>query len=444
MDFNYCLTSFSTFQPLAYLYTTMRRILVIFISILICASSCKKEEDTQAPLISVSSPDEGLAIVLPESLTVTATISDDKNLDFVRYGLVDEHLIPAGETYTIDAQSNPFSFSRSFEVNSLDIETGPHYLRVLANDGVNDSKAFIDLNVTGIPREFLGVVYERASGSMNEVWMTRVSGETQMMSHEVEGAISVSQSGRENAVFVLSDEDNSLRAYSLSSGEILWEQLDLSPSTRTMVRNLYSEEGRRVMCMTSEPSVISYSVAGTLLSEVQLPDNLTVKDFIVDGSYFWVISETAAGSRLSQIFKSSGFEVDSYFLAYDPKFLVKIGEEILIVDEDSDLHSVNTIQGGEIDIPSPNTEDFHSVISTGSEVYLATSTSIFRYIPSQFQAQNIYSSSGIGGLSYDPIEQRLIVSENGLLKFFGTSPWQPLGSLPAQPGASGLESVFNK
>ncbi len=422
----------------------MRLLLIIGLSLSIL-SSCKKDEDTEAPVIQVTSPEEGFVIYMPDTIAVSATVRDNNELEFIRFGLIDADLNPVGERVNVSVTSNPLSFSLTLDVIDLDITSGLHYLEVSASDGTNDSREFVEVNVFEIPKVFQGVTYLAEGTSGDDIGVTKVDGEQITFFQPAGSGVQYCQSGRDGEVFIASNFDKTLKGYSIITGELSWETMSIASVLDNVLDCKYDQGSRRIVTLNSGPEVRTYSADGHAIGTVSLPNELDVIDIAVDGSYYYISSETSSGFRLSRVFKSSGFEVDSYSLSYEPIMFSLFGDEfLLLIDSNSDIHIVNTLNNDQFDISAANTSGFHSLVVEGDIAFLATGDEIYRVDNTMLQATSIYSSNGITGISYDDVEQRLIVSENGELKFFNPNPWQSLGSLPCPVGASSLEAVFNK
>ncbi len=114
--------------------------------------ACRKEKDTDPPVITVSAPSEGTVYQVPATIPVQAGISDEKKLESVRVQLVDENQYPLAETDVSASLANPFDLSTWLEADDIHLETGTYYVRVSASDGVNTSSRYIGIKLLAVPK----------------------------------------------------------------------------------------------------------------------------------------------------------------------------------------------------------------------------------------------------------------------------------------------------
>ena len=407
--------------------------------------SCKDDKDEVPPSISISSPIENTLVEMPDTLIVSARVEDDKKLEFINFGVVNENLTSVGERVSVGSISNPEEFSLSLEVSDLDIESGVHFLEVFASDGENDSREFVELNVIAIPKIYEGCAYIDELPGGNSVFFLTTDGELFSFASSNSGNLHFSVDGRLDAISVFDAGQNNLIRYSLESSLELWSVSEVIDSNDDVVAMFNDPFSRSTRLLTDEPSVISYNKEGLNVGDIDLDSEWSPFLLLSEESSYWIVSETPSGYRVSEIFKSSGFETEFFIIPDRPQQIDRLNEqELILITEQGDIRILNTFQGGQFEVPVAVSEEILDIQVIGGEAYFNSATQLFRYVPSSFQAPAIYSGSGISSLTYDEIGQRLILAEDGVLKFFFLNPLQNIGNISAGSSLTQIEAVFNK
>lgn len=422
----------------------MRYTALILLLLTLLTAACKDDRDEVAPEVSISQPAEGLTIVMPDTIAVAATAEDNVQLELLSYGLVDADFAWVGERVYVSDPGNPESFNQTLSLTDLDIETGPHYVEVLASDGENDRRAYRAVNVIGIPRYYLGTSYVHAEGGSWWAGWTDASGTR--LDHVSDGqGICAAASGRQNALYCYKESVNVLEAYRLNDGLLMWSDGEVIPVDETVVDCVYDPELERIYLLSDEPRMFKYSKEGVAQGSWEIDADYDVGAFVLDGEYMYLLSMASAGHRLSQIYKSSGFEVEHRSLPEEPQQLAVVDDELVVVVEaDGDLRVVDFDSGDQYSVPVSGAGEVQGMLSDEGRAYWATESAVYRYEADDNSVLEIYTGSGITGLSYDTVGQRLVVAEQGTLVFVDAGTGQVMGSLPAGTGASDLQALFNK
>ncbi len=134
----------------------MNRIIFLLFAFALFFVSCKKEEDTESPFIEIQSPVNGFQANIFDTLQVRFFASDNVKLEHVRVQLVTTNLIPVGPADFIEVEGNSYSADFIHVISNHRIVSGNYYLAVEAFDGINTSKEYASIYVTGIPKRLNG------------------------------------------------------------------------------------------------------------------------------------------------------------------------------------------------------------------------------------------------------------------------------------------------
>lgn len=134
------------------------RIAFVLIVVLFLAS-CKKDEDTQPPVIEITAPVDGAQYDVGDTIRVVMEIADDVELADVEIKLTDMNLVPVMPTAVLETSGDGGTLRVEYFLDDLSILSGQYYLHATVHDVArNNDKDFVSLNITEIPRELKGVI----------------------------------------------------------------------------------------------------------------------------------------------------------------------------------------------------------------------------------------------------------------------------------------------
>lgn len=125
---------------------------LIVAGLLLAGPACRKDGDDSPPSVSITAPGTSYVLVMPDTLTVVASVSDDERIERVTVSLVDANGQPVGGPVTVEPSSNPATVSVDLPVTSDLVESGEHLLKVVASDGTGRGQDEQVLEVVAIPR----------------------------------------------------------------------------------------------------------------------------------------------------------------------------------------------------------------------------------------------------------------------------------------------------
>lgn len=129
------------------------------------ATGCRKEEDTEAPVITILTPGAGHVLTVPDTLVVTAEVSDNERIGSVQFSVTDANGFPATGSVTIDPSGNSTTLVVKLPITSEQVLSGPHTVQVVASDGDNRGTATRAITVNGLPRRTRAIYLVGSPGS---------------------------------------------------------------------------------------------------------------------------------------------------------------------------------------------------------------------------------------------------------------------------------------
>jgi hypothetical protein len=133
-------------------------IVLFAIGLVLSIQSCKKDDDSQAPVISISSPYENEIFDVYDVALVAGNVSDDQKLESVTVNLLDEQNNVAYIGLAVPFTSPSSSFQISYALDNIHLESGIYYIHITASDGVNESQAFKKIQINAVPKVLKNVL----------------------------------------------------------------------------------------------------------------------------------------------------------------------------------------------------------------------------------------------------------------------------------------------
>jgi len=143
----------------------------IIVSVLVVFSfGCKKDRDEVYPKALITSPNVGRTYYLPDTVYVSAEVSDDRNLEFVKIAVTKGDGVPVSNVY----QSNDFSMNATvintfLVLDNVHIASGPYFVQVTTGDGTNVRESFVQINLVEVPLQLRSVLFFSQSGAETKV-----------------------------------------------------------------------------------------------------------------------------------------------------------------------------------------------------------------------------------------------------------------------------------
>lgn len=292
----------------------------LFLLLLVFLFSCKKEQnDKQAPVILISSPQVYEAFNAVGSISLTGTISDNENITSVFIALRDANNINIGNTISLAPNAKNVMLSEQFILNDLYLKSGIYTLKISASDGKNQTDKYIDLTINEYPRSRKGLFVFSNSGASTEIikldntlsptTFTTLSGD-----FLAGGVNSINQQ-----VISCGNSSGNLVAFDILTATQSWSVNNLNTGFKFFTSfDLYQKD---VFVGFYNRDIKSYNQQGNHSSSIQAFVNSYVKNLFVHQNNLIITAqpEVSGGTTRLVIYYMSGFLKDNLLLNEEVK-----------------------------------------------------------------------------------------------------------------------------
>ena len=365
-------------------------------------------------------------VFMPDTIQVKATISDDRAIETVQYGLLGLDGISVGQRVSVDIVSNPMTFNLTLDVIDKRIKS-EHNLEVLASDGENVSRDFQAMNITEIPQRYLGSYVVSDLGNSSEVQFINLVGAESAVSSSLSIEPRLLLDYIEEWLFVV--ESDQVERFGYGANEPDWTSTLMLAAGEHIVDAEYESMRRKIYILTDARRLVTIDSDGVNRGSINFQSVNEVLDIEVNGNMLWLLAEVSGTPVLQNVLLATGSEIEEFVLDQSCVQMEFIDEDHMAVVTDSDdLLLVDLMTGGEIFVPVPAASEVLDMKVAGFDVLLLTDNQLFRYSASSFQVTGIYQGSQLTDVSFDPVNQRVLITEANVLRFFNYIPWQLAGA----------------
>jgi hypothetical protein len=204
------------------------RSVAIFMFFVVILCGCKKEEDMQSPVIEYIFPSQGHRYD-DDIVSLKVRIQDNKQLKYVKIGLVNADYIPLVQSVSLLTYTNDTTIEYSFFLSGI---ASGFKLFVQASDGVNTKNKYLNVSKNTSSNGQYELFFIEDNGYSSGMRRLSSSGNGAHMLALIDRKIVLATGGgRSGQVYLLTDFPSVIRAQNFSNGSLLWEYAAPMPET---------------------------------------------------------------------------------------------------------------------------------------------------------------------------------------------------------------------
>ncbi len=143
----------------------MPKKLLILLIPLVFLCSCKKDSDTEFPEISITDPYENQVFSVSDTIGVVASVSDNKNLDYVSVRIVNNEMAAVSAVRTFEPGDKTMNIALDMVVEDQLIPSGDYYIHITASDGENVTNEYKKINIHELEKRLRFVLVLTKNGA---------------------------------------------------------------------------------------------------------------------------------------------------------------------------------------------------------------------------------------------------------------------------------------
>lgn len=424
----------------------------LMIFTLLVVESCRKDKgDSSPPEIVISNPFDGQQFSEGDTVQVDFSISDNNSVSTITVTLVDANLSPALPSLTVSPTSANASYTVLYPLNDIHLNSGLYYISVGASDGYNSLSKYRKVNISASPKKRVEY-YFVTHPNVNLVQVSRLDTMfVQSPYYQVTGDLSNSDiSSYNQCIYTAGSLTGKVNAINTGIPALRWS-LPVFVSSSPYFEYVYNT-GTMTYVSFYSGLIKGYDASGGQRFLATVNNGFyPVKLFLHNGSIVTETRDVSSSARKIILYQAStGAGLQECGLNQD---VISFNT----LDNDNILTLGNNAGQGMMEIYQVSTNGFWSphVIPAGKilsvaeidpDTYLIghSNGTIYRYTYSNNSLITYMTGVTASHISYDDVNQELLVSQNNLIKQFDYSSAALLNNVNVTDSVYGLHILFNK
>ncbi len=425
--------------------------LLLIILIGISFFNCKKTENTDSPVISVSQPLPGSAFENGDTIHFRASFSDNSQLTSINVQLMDQDNVPMLPVVSIVPDKKQYTFDGQYAINDPMLPGGTYQLRFQASNGVNVTNHFVQIQVYELQQKLLYplIVTHPATSQWTVYKMDSSFQWKQIYIHTGDYAGSAINPA-ERQLYMCGDYQSDLTAVLLTNSTVVWRvKPTVYQSSHWFAGPVFSYPNLYVAC--AEGGVRAYNKNGTEVYKSDLFSNASPNKLVVTKSQV-VASFTNAFSHqntLVAFHNSGGLMVDNKYFAGDVVDLLRVeSDKVLIFGNNNGHGEISLYDGAESTLTTLHLfpeGTFYKAIAIDSNNFMVSGSAGLYWYKMDNNSLTLYASAPINAnIALDVVSQRIYTSTGKKLDVYDFPNPAILDSYNLPDTIVDLHLVYNK
>jgi outer membrane protein assembly factor BamB len=429
----------------------------MFLEFLVCllalaAQSCQKEKDKQAPSVSISVPQGGSTLSIPDTLQVRASYSDDKIVEDLFIQLVGPDGTQAVPELRVSVDAANGAIDRTWIINDERLLSGTYRLVVSASDGTNTGSAEVQVQVQEAPLRTICLFASVQTGA-EELTVYRIGEDlvAQPFGTFQQDASDVIVDSYNNLVLVAGGSTGPCLALDATTGAKRWSLSNPNVLELPYFTCVYpSETDRRIYVGDLNGIISGYSAQGSrVFNTTTIPGKRSEVCFSSGNALVSVQKEISSEERAVGVYdRYSGqllgqqpceTRVEAVY-GYSDGTLLFFGND----QNDLGTLEVRTAGGKFLGQASLGSELVSTVQESAQIYYLGFSSSIVRYSYTEGTQQTVFSGTGARRMGIDRARGWLLLAEENEATLVNISNGQVLTNIPFVGQVLSIRALYNR
>ncbi len=131
---------------------------------------CKKDNlDNINPAITINSPTASQHYNVLDVITITGSITDNRNIESVTISLLDANNIHVLNSIALEPNTASVLLNEQMEINNVHLSSGSYSLKIKASDGINHTDYYVEIYISESPTIRQGSFVFSNTGSITQI-----------------------------------------------------------------------------------------------------------------------------------------------------------------------------------------------------------------------------------------------------------------------------------
>lgn len=399
--------------------------------------SCSKDKDVIPPTIVVYSPVYQQEIEGVDTIQVLATVSDDRNIEYVTVSLRNENDIPVLSTVTKAPNKKDYYLNVFYFFDNLHLPPGHYDLRISAFDGENMTTEYVKILFDGTPKSRTGTfIVSNTGGSSDIYYLDNFYNSTsyKIITGDYIGSAVNSYDQQLLHASSGSFPSANINAFNLNSGTDLWN-IPIINSAPISYYHSFLYDNRTIYLGKEQGGVDGYGANGIGNYNASVISGFQVEGILVHNDILVTEQKASMGGviKLIPYWIASGIDVgiNATFPPYEDvlDLFTKSANDIVVISNDAisngnltyynpSIGSLTThpIGLGKIDDCLTVGIGIYLVVNSGN-VYKINTNSGFPFLTPVLYLSGV----GANNIWYDDLTDELFVSSGSVLNIYDFS-----------------------
>lgn len=413
-------------------------------------ASCKKETGETPAVVVVSPPQHSLANA-GDTLQVSGEISSEAPLTHIKIVLLTENRVQACPSVTLHPGTGNYSLSAEYVISNPALESGVYYLLVEAANEFGVTSRYVELNISGIPKESRSLIvfcHEKANDNVKIFKVDSLLNYTlfkQLPYDFREGAVD----SKDQQIYSMGQYAGDLYTLDASDGEIISQINAVNNPPFPYFESVFW--GNDLLIVGYYDGLIQGYYGNGNLKFSYTIDNVRLHHVCYDGTYLLCVFEYYTGGTFmtGAVYANSGMVKDIIATPYQVAELFRAtGNEVLLFCNNGTQPSVRVLDTYTMvithlsDLPAGK---IYGVARIDNDLYIVShNDGLLIYSRDANDYAESGNASSFGDIVYDETDNIVYMAEGKNINAYSYPGGSLIGTVAMPDSVKDLKILYNR
>lgn len=270
------------------------KLLVFALVLAVFFPSCKKNKDTEDPVISLMTPIDNAQYQFGDTIYISGIITDNVNIEWVKISLLNSLSSSVMDPVYLYPGSRSYDLSLHYPLDDLTLPFDVYTLQVTASDGENERRAFVSLNIMAAEKTFERLLAICASNALKTyVYAIDESGASESIMNIDHAYVDSDISSLNRQLYYVKPEPSIMYAYNL---DFLTEDYQYQAGQPyPVINDVHNNVWDMVYVASENGDILSLNPNGSIAMVTQANSDTIPKLVVRQGLYVVAYCEERGG-----------------------------------------------------------------------------------------------------------------------------------------------------